>query len=195
MQSLAWQLTVSILVGGFIGYITNHIAVVMLFRPRKPIRIPLLGIRIQGLIPAKKAELAESLASVAADYFKGAGLSREVERSMREAVRDNAARILRGWVERNRTLAMIVAPYIDTLATLIADQIAAPLAQRLASEAAVRIDVARIVREEVERLSDREIEEMFWRIAGRELRYIELLGFILGAIIGPVELLLLKLIG
>jgi uncharacterized membrane protein YheB (UPF0754 family) len=195
LQDILWQLLASMAAGGLVGYVTNYLAVRMLFRPRKPVRIPLLGIRLQGLIPAKKAELVESLASVAADYFKGVGLSREVERSIREVVRDNVRRALQGWLERNRTLSMLLAPYIDTIASLVADQLAAPLAQRLAREAAGRVDVARIVREEAERLSDEEIEEMFWRIAGKELRYIELQGLILGAAIGPIELLLLKLIG
>jgi uncharacterized membrane protein YheB (UPF0754 family) len=195
LQNAIIQLLVSAAIGGFIGYITNYVAVTMLFRPRKPIRIPLINVKIQGLIPSKKAELAESLASVVTEYFKGVGLSKEVERGIREALSDSVRRTLIRVFEKNRTIAMLLAPYIDTIASLVANQVAAPLAQRLAKEAAGRVNVARVVREEVDRLSDEEIEDMFRKIAGKELRFIELLGFILGAVIGPVELLLLRLIG
>ncbi|MBN2049935.1 MAG: DUF445 family protein [Spirochaetales bacterium] len=51
------------LLGGLIGYITNAIAISMLFRPYKEIRI--FGVRIPftpGIIPRQRGELAESIA-------------------------------------------------------------------------------------------------------------------------------------
>ncbi len=194
MASYAVELAISMLVGGFIGYITNYIAVEMLFKPRKPVRIPLLNIKIQGVIPAKKAELAESLASIARDYFTGQGLSSEVARGLRETVRDYLRSALNSLASRNPVISSLLSPYIAALADTVADQLTRTIANKVAVDVAKRVDIARIVREEVERLSDREMEEIFRRIAGRELRYIEVMGFILGAVIGPIELLLLKAI-
>lgn len=47
-------------VAALIGWFTNFVAVKMLFRPRKAVRI--LGIRFQGLVPRRQKELAEKIA-------------------------------------------------------------------------------------------------------------------------------------
>ncbi len=50
------------LLGAFIGYVTNYIAIRMLFRPLKPWRI--FGVRLPltpGIIPSKRHELAEKM--------------------------------------------------------------------------------------------------------------------------------------
>ena len=39
------------IVGGLIGWITNILAIKLLFRPIKPVKIPILNIEILGLIP------------------------------------------------------------------------------------------------------------------------------------------------
>ncbi|MCA8968012.1 MAG: DUF445 family protein, partial [Planctomycetes bacterium] len=55
------------LIGGLIGYLTNWLAVKMIFRPIKPVKI--LGIRIQGLIGRRQSELAASIGSVVGDHL------------------------------------------------------------------------------------------------------------------------------
>ena len=60
MDWAAWIRLASIpLVGALIGYVTNWLAVKMIFRPRRPIR--LLGISWQGLVPRRQPELAASI--------------------------------------------------------------------------------------------------------------------------------------
>lgn len=58
------------LLGAFIGYITNYIAIRMLFRPLRPWRI--LGIRVPltpGIIPAKRGELAEKMGEMVGTHL------------------------------------------------------------------------------------------------------------------------------
>ena len=45
------------LLGGVIGYVTNRIAVKMIFRPIKPVSV--LGIKVQGLIGRRQRELRQ----------------------------------------------------------------------------------------------------------------------------------------
>ncbi len=45
------------IVGGLIGWITNILAIKLLFRPIKPVKIPILNIEILGLIPKRKNEI------------------------------------------------------------------------------------------------------------------------------------------
>ena len=56
-----WQLLTMPAVGGVIGWVTNVIAIRMLFRPHDPVKVPLLPITVQGLLPKYKAELAAAI--------------------------------------------------------------------------------------------------------------------------------------
>ncbi|WP_235439841.1 DUF445 family protein [Paenibacillus sp. DMB20] len=61
---------VNVAVAAFVGGITNHFAIKMLFHPREEIRIR--GRRLPftpGLIPKRKEEIAESLGQVVSDYL------------------------------------------------------------------------------------------------------------------------------
>lgn len=72
------------LVGAFIGYLTNRVAIRMLFRPLMAWRI--WGIRVPmtpGVIPAKREELARNMGEVVGDHLLtskeiGKGLQHEV---------------------------------------------------------------------------------------------------------------------
>ena len=58
------------LIGALIGYVTNYIAIRMLFRPLRPWR--LLGIRLPltpGIIPAKRGELAQRMGKMVGSHL------------------------------------------------------------------------------------------------------------------------------
>jgi uncharacterized membrane protein YheB (UPF0754 family) len=58
------------LIGAFIGYLTNYVAIRMLFRPLKPWRI--FSIRIPmtpGVIPSKRHDLAQNIGSMVGDHL------------------------------------------------------------------------------------------------------------------------------
>ena len=52
------------IIGGLIGYITNVLAIKLIFRPIKPIKIPILNIEIIGLIPKRKNEIAKNIGEI-----------------------------------------------------------------------------------------------------------------------------------
>ncbi|GAC42856.1 DUF445 family protein [Paenibacillus popilliae] len=60
----------SVIVAAFVGGITNHFAIKMLFHPRQPIH--LFGRRVPftpGLIPKRKSDIAASLGEVVSEYL------------------------------------------------------------------------------------------------------------------------------
>ena len=57
------------LLGAVIGYVTNRIAVAMIFRPIRPVNV--LGIRVQGLMGRRQPELAESIGRVVGGHLVG----------------------------------------------------------------------------------------------------------------------------
>ncbi len=65
-----WPYLLPPLLGAFIGYVTNHIAIRMLFRPLRPwyifgLRLPLTP----GIIPAKRGELAERMGEMVGSHL------------------------------------------------------------------------------------------------------------------------------
>jgi len=78
------QFTLSLLapplVGAFIGYMTNHIAIRMLFRPLKPWR--LFGLRLPltpGVIPSKRHELAVNIGEMVGSHLLQQGFQAELD--------------------------------------------------------------------------------------------------------------------
>ena len=180
-------ITVFALVGGAIGYVTNVVAIEMLFRPKKPrCLLPGKKLCIQGLIPARKEALAKRLGEVAAKYaysdtIRGRYQER-LEKEVASTVRDAIVERLRGSGIRSALTEMFLPGIAEIAAKAIT-----PLIMRLVEEASTRINIAEIVEEEFMNLPVEDIEKIFRQIAGRELRFIELMGFVLGAIIGLVE--------
>ncbi|MEC2342822.1 DUF445 family protein, partial [Paenibacillus barengoltzii] len=90
---------VSVAVAAFVGGVTNHFAIKMLFHPRKPIHIGKFHVPFTpGLIPKRRDDIAASLGQVVAEYLVTAeGLQETV---LRPAFRNKAEDTLRGFVER-----------------------------------------------------------------------------------------------
>ncbi len=62
-------LLISTTVGATIGYVTNYIAIKMLFRPYKPVKIGNFIIFPQGIIPREKLSLAKKVGNVVTTYI------------------------------------------------------------------------------------------------------------------------------
>ncbi len=83
MQTVFLHYAAPPLLGAFIGYLTNKVAIRMLFRPLKPWYV--LGIRVPmtpGVIPSKRHELAENMGEMVGEHLLtstdiGAALSEE----------------------------------------------------------------------------------------------------------------------
>ncbi|RRJ64686.1 DUF445 family protein [Paenibacillus oralis] len=90
---------INVVVAAFVGGITNHFAIKMLFHPRKPVHIGKFKIPFTpGLIPKRRDDIAGSLGRVVAEYLVTAeGLQETV---LRPAFRQKAEGYLRGLIER-----------------------------------------------------------------------------------------------
>ncbi|MEX3615070.1 DUF445 domain-containing protein [Paenibacillus glucanolyticus] len=98
---------VNVCVAAFVGGITNHFAIKMLFHPREE-KI-LLGRRLPftpGLIPKRKEEIAESLGHVVSDYLvTSEGLQELIRKPVfRAKMEDTLHRKLVEWSQSERSL-------------------------------------------------------------------------------------------
>lgn len=57
------------IIGGLIRYITNVIAIKLIFRPINPIKVPIFNIEIIGMIPKRKKEIAINIGRIVEEQF------------------------------------------------------------------------------------------------------------------------------
>lgn len=100
------------LIGGIIGYITNDLAIRMLFRPRKAYYIGRFHVPFTpGLIPSRKADLAQSIGNIVSDQLLNEETLRQTLLS-EEAVGKLQAKIrsvVHGFSEDTRTLSGVLS--------------------------------------------------------------------------------------
>ncbi|HEY5557995.1 DUF445 domain-containing protein [Acetobacterium sp.] len=90
------------LVGAIIGLITNGIAIRMLFRPLRPVKV--FGLQLPftpGLIPKEKTRIAKSLGKVVANTL----VNEEVVKKglLSQEMDDKITNYLEKWIEKNRS--------------------------------------------------------------------------------------------
>ena len=187
------------LLGGLIGYVTNRIAVKMIFRPLKPWNV--LGIRVQGLLPRRQAELAESVGKVVGEHLVQ---HRDIVRAFDKVdfeglLRDVLDRALEPKLEEFRSLPLIGGFLTEERIGQIRDGIARGVIEHKAVvleklEAALErgLDVEELVAEKIAGFRIEKLETIVLSIASKELRAIEVLGAVLGILIGIVQVLLVQ---
>jgi len=184
------------LIAGLIGWFTNYIAVLMLFRPRHPVKI--LGLRFQGIFPKRQKYLAEQLGSLVADELLSSG--------------DIKDRLLGG--DNLDTIVKLVEYKIDDyllntfpdkypitsiffgakrkaqIKNDLLEEVHVAIPELLSSYADnidKQIDIKDMVREKVEALDPLMLEKLLNSILKKEFRFIEVIGAVLGFLIGLIQ--------
>ncbi len=185
------------LLGAAIGYLTNRIAVKMIFRPIRPWNI--LGIKVQGLMPRRQQDLAQSIGRIVGGHLVQhddivRGLQKVDLEGLLEDVLDRG---LSPKIESLRSLPLIggflTTERVEELKAALVEGI---LSQREAIfeklEEAVEqgLDVQELVTEKVASFPVQKLESLILEVASRELRAIEILGGVLGFLIGIGQILI-----
>lgn len=98
---------VSVVVAAFVGGVTNHFAIKMLFHPRNPVMIGKRRVPFTpGLIPKRRDDIAESLGNVVSDYLVTAeGLQEMVLRpEFRSQAVEKLGALLDRWASSGKTV-------------------------------------------------------------------------------------------
>lgn len=182
------------LVGAAIGWCTNFLAIKMLFHPRKPLRLP--GLRIQGLLPRRQRDLAEKIGETVADeILSAAEISSLLGRiHWREEVEGIVASIIgRDLVPRSMQMLPGVGLLLQQVQDRLTDRILEALDSHMDAIVARfhdELDIKAMVVERIAGLDLDDLERLVFRLVARELRHIELVGGILGFIVGLVQSLI-----
>src|SRR6056297_2929974 len=190
------------IIGAVIGYFTNYIAVKMLFRPIEPINIPLFNIEIQGLLPSRRDELAESIAeSIESNLLSIDNIMEEFDNEM---IKEELNFIIEDTIDQKiKKNFKYVMPRLlkDLSREIIVDAIREEVDENfddwmktLTGKIKDEIDIKEMVELKIKSFSLITLEELALDIASRELKHIEYLGGVIGFIIGLGQLLLIYLL-
>lgn len=133
MKDAVFVLT-SITIAAVIGYVTNYLAIKMLFHPRRAWTIR--GRRVPftpGLIPKRKGEIAVALGRVVSEYLVTAdGLKKMLQQpEVRGQVEHKLYELVEKWARSEETIEQIAAQVIGVEATERAKQELEQLAREL----------------------------------------------------------------
>ncbi|MFD3257882.1 DUF445 domain-containing protein [Paenibacillus lentus] len=98
---------VSVVIAAFVGGVTNHFAIKMLFHPRNPIMIGKRRVPFTpGLIPKRREDIAESLGNVVSEYLVTTeGLQEMVLRpEFRSQAEEKLGALLSRWANSSMTI-------------------------------------------------------------------------------------------
>lgn len=189
------------LIGGVIGYVTNHLAVRMIFRPIRPVKI--LGFRVQGLIGRRQPELAASIGRVVGGHLVRHDDIAKVfdELDIDGLVKRAVERGLAPKIDELRRLPLVGGFLTDERVADLSDRFVQGLVkdkqgliEELENALESGLDVHELVERKVAAFPVERLESLVLEVASRELHSIEFLGGVLGILIGFAQVAVLQLL-
>ena len=185
------------LIAAFTGWFTTWIAIYLLFHPREPKRF--LGVTIQGIFPKRQKQFAAKLgATVAGELLHFSDIATQIKdpAALAELMPGIEAHIdeflQKRLAEKLPVLAMFLSPEItQTIKEGLMEEIGAMLPQvieQFADSLSAKIDVERMVTEKVSAFSSDRLEALLLAVMTKEFRFVELIGGVLGFMIGLIQM-------
>ena len=197
------QFLVMILISGAIGWITNWVAIKMLFRPHKEINFGLF--KIQGLIPKRRAEIGSGIANIIQNELIS------VKDVISNIDREEFSKRLNALIDEvlDKNLKKKVKEKFPFLQMFFTDKIAKDIGNTIkdiimgnqekifeifSNYAEENINFEVIISDKISNFSLNKLEEIITLLAKKELKHIEVIGAILGMLIGAVQYLITLII-
>ena len=187
------------LISAFIGWFTNWIAIKMLFHPKVPVKI--LGITFHGIFPKRQKQFAEKLGKLVSqellsfsDIEKKISNPDNIEKLMPfvETHIDHFLRVklaeempMIGMFIGDKTINQMKAIFIKELQSLFPS-----LMENYMGQLEKDLDLEKIVIDKVSGFSSDKLEEILQAIMSKEFRFVEIIGGVLGFIIGLLQVLI-----
>ena len=185
-------------IAALIGWFTNWIAVKMLFHPRKPIKI--LFFSVQGVFPKRQKALAEKLGTmVANELFSVDDVIAQLKGGNNEKIMEFIDFKIDEFIQVKLPSAMpmlgmfLNAELKEKIKQTLLLEISAlipGLMDTYAENLKNNFDVKEIVYQKVLLFSNDKLEDILNGIMKKEFKFIEIIGGVLGFLIGLVQLLI-----
>ena len=182
-----------VLIGAMIGWITNFIAIKMLFRPYKEINF--FFFKIQGLLPKRKNEIGKSIAEVVENELVSIKdiiseiSADDLEKNMSEIIDKILESKLKEEILKNFPMAafFLSDSMLEKIKGIIKQSILdnkEEMIRAFGEYLESKVDIKKIITEKVDGFSLEKVEEIIISLAKKELKHIEYIGAVLGAVIG-----------
>ena len=186
-------------ISAFIGWFTNWIAIKMLFHPKNPIKI--LGITFIGIFPKRQAQFAEKLGKlVSAELLSFDDIESKITNT------DNIDQLMPQIdAHTDHFLRVKLADQMPVISMFIGDktiqqmksvfmtelkEIFPSIMKSYMGNLKKDLDLEKIVIEKVKGFSSDKLEQILNDIMSKEFRFVEIIGGVLGFIIGIVQVIL-----
>ena len=197
------QLLIMIFISATIGWITNWVAIKMLFRPHKEINFGLF--KIQGLIPKRRAEIGSGIANIIQNELIS------VKDVISNIDREEFSKRLDSSIDKvlEKNLKAKVKEKFPVLQMFFTDRMAKDVSNTIkdiimenqekifeifSNYAEENINFEVIISDKISNFSLDKLEEIITLLAKRELKHIEVIGAILGGLIGVAQCLITLII-
>lgn len=187
------------IISAFIGWFTNWIAIKMLFHPKQPKKI--LGITFHGIFPKRQRQFAEKLGVLVATellHFDEIAIrlkdpsqlkelepviSKHLDTFLQVKLKEKLP-VISMFVGEG-TMGKIKEGMMEEIEVLLPEII-----ERYTDSLRHKIDVQRMVTEKVSNFSSDKLENILNAIMKKEFFFVEVIGGVLGFIIGLLQVLL-----
>jgi uncharacterized membrane protein YheB (UPF0754 family) len=191
-----WLILIPV-ISAFIGWFTNWVAIKMLFHPRNPVTI--LGIRFQGIFPKRQDQFAEKLGKlVGRELLSFADIEEKISnpdnlKTVMPHVESHIDHFLR--VKLSKSMPMISMfigdKTIDKLKAVFMEELESLFPQVMkdyAGSLKQQLDLEQIVTDKVKAFSSDKLEDILYQVMAKEFRFVEVIGAVLGFIIGVLQI-------
>lgn len=185
-----------------IGWGTNWLAVKMLFRPKKVWNFGLF--KIQGMVPKRKIALASAIGSlvheklISHDELSKACQALDVKKDLEGLLDVKVDHFISSLKNEMPMMKMFLGGELSAkIKRKIIDSLLESeeeFKELVAKSIHKQMNIAHIVGEKVKNFSLKELEELVLHVAKKELKAIEVLGGVLGFLIGVLQVLILYFI-
>ena len=186
-----------------IGWLTNWIAIKMLFHPRVPHN--LVFWQWQGLIPRRQKQLAKEAAEILErEIFQQKIITSEIRKIDLKPHLDKAAHTI-VWDRIGPQLKSLplIGSFInestlakfEVIAVASINEEAVPLIKKVADQFETKVNIKNIIENNIAAFDLDHLEAIVYQVAKKEFATIERLGAVLGFLVGCVQLILFILTG
>jgi len=196
---LYYQLAAIPLISAFIGYLTNVVAIKLLFWPQKPINC--VFFELFGLLPKRQAEIAVKVGELVEeqllspddliDKINTPETQEIITEKLCEIVRDRLYTVLPRILPQK--LVQLIGDNLEKILYQEAPGLIEQLIESGQDHINNEIKIKTMVEDKINSLDLDELEKLVRGVSSTELKFIEILGGVLGFIIGLVQIAILLL--
>lgn len=195
-----WVIWIGIpLFSAFFHWLTIRLALKLLFHPKKPVNV--LGYKLQGVFPKRQKQFANSLGQLVSqellsfDDIASKVTSKEniqkvlplIEARIDDFLRNrlsDAIPVLSMFIG-NKTIEKVKTVFMKELEDMFPEMMNQYM-NKLQSD----LDLEKIVIDKVNNFSSDKLEEVLQKIMNKEFRFVEIIGGVLGFIIGVAQVVI-----